>query len=200
MVARWNHRWKPKEDADLLRLAEEEGYSGEQLGEHFGVTKRSAEQRLYQIRRSMRANAGEQPCGRPRPWTEFDNERLMAAVGPDQRFSDKAFKPIAQALNRSPTACRTQYRLLKAAAVLAEARASRAPRQHQTRAEMAAAAKAARHGVAEPLTLTAEIFGDPRPGQSALDKKRAGIVEREYFEPHSAALRPKPTLPGGPLR
>lgn len=32
--------------------------------------------------------------------------------------------------------------------------------------------------VPEYATLTASFFGDPRPGRSALDKRRAGIVDR----------------------
>lgn len=47
----------------------------------------------------------------------------------------------------------------------------------------------------ERTSLTAELLGDPRPGQSALDKIRAGIVDG-----CSSYARPKPTLAWEPMR
>ena len=194
------HKWTAEQDADLLRLASEQQFTALQLAEYFRVTTGAAEQRLYYLRRKLRAEGILAPTRRPERWSDFDNERLLAAVTPGQRFSDKAFHSIAKQLNRSPSACRSQYRLLKAAQVLAEVRAARTSKPHRTRAEIGAAAKAARQAIAEPLSLTAAFFGDPRPGQSALDKKRLMIADPEYFDPRASQMRTKPTLAWEPMR
>lgn len=49
-----------------------------------------------------------------------------------------------------------------------------------------------------PRTISQELFGDPPPGYSALDRKRQEVAEIPYIDRRMAQLLRKPTLPGMP--
>lgn len=72
-----------------------------------------------------------------------------------------------------------------------------------THREIAArAARKIRDTQALHLDLTAAFFGDPLPGQSALDRRLAGIVDepvRDHRNSHILSARPV-TLPSAPFR
>lgn len=51
----------------------------------------------------------------------------------------------------------------------------------------------------DALGVTGGMLGDPLPGRSALDQKRAGIVEPERFDRRNCKVPLRPTLATGPL-
>lgn len=52
----------------------------------------------------------------------------------------------------------------------------------------------------EVLGITGGMLGDPAPGRSALEQKRAGIASPKYFDHKTPHERAKPSLPTAPLR
>lgn len=51
----------------------------------------------------------------------------------------------------------------------------------------------------DALGVTGGMLGDPLPGRSALDRKRAGIVEPELVDRRNCKVPPRPTLATEPL-
>ena len=116
----------------------------------------------------------------PRPWTpnEDDTLKRMAAEG-------SAWTMIGQAVNRKPNVCAQRYyRLLppelrsikSIAEINAEAVAMLDPETKaafERRDEMTAARDARDDKALAQGNYTPVFFGDPPPGYSALDKRRA---------------------------
>ena len=90
-------------------------------------------------------------------WTEEDHRRLCAMVEDGQ-----SWKEIGIALGRTEQACYTHHRR------------GHVPRGPKNRRRSLDSAFQARQAIAElpPRSLTAEFFGDPLPGRSALDQRR----------------------------
>jgi hypothetical protein len=104
------------------------------------------------------------------PWAPEDLKQLQQLVA-----DGKDWDQCAVELGRSAASCKSKYDYEKRCD-------SGVPRRPRVRSEepkerkaAIAAAVAARQQIAwlPPRSLTAEIFGDPRPGQSALDKRQA---------------------------
>jgi hypothetical protein len=89
-------------------------------------------------------------------WSEADHRQLCAMVD-----EGKSWEEIGAAVDRTPIACEAHYR-----------RGFRG-REPRLRRHAFDAAFQARQAIAEmpPRSLTAEFFGDPLPGRSALDKR-----------------------------
>lgn len=118
------------------------------------------------------------PQRRGERWTDAENAALLAA-------GDKAedWGEIGIGLDRTRWACKVQYNALKRGQVPGDAKpvTSRVLRQHDT-----ALAKQIRDTRPQHQSITAEFFGDPLPGRSALDRMRAGIVD-EVRAPYRSA-------------
>lgn len=114
-----------------------------------------------------------------RPWTEEDWATLkrMHAEG-------KTWSEIDKALGRPPRRSRSKWENERG--------------KERVRADRAAAAT--RLAPAEHQSLTAAFCGDPLPGRSALDRKRAGVADPEYFDPKVMHQPKRPTLYTGDAR
>jgi hypothetical protein len=139
---------------------------------------------------------------RSKPWTLNEQEQLEALVAEELKVTGHiAWELIAEQLGRSPVACKVQYNYQKRQKARPKLEAPPPAKLSHRLAKDAAAARAREESIrVAPLTLTARILGDPPPGRSALDRKRAGIEDPEYFDPRSAQMRPKVTLPARPPR
>jgi hypothetical protein len=131
-----------------------------------------------------------------------EQEQLEALVAEESKVTGHiAWELIAEQLGRSPVACKVKYNYQKRQNARPKVEAPPPAKLSHRLAKDAAAARAREESIrVAPLTLTARIFGDPPPGRSALDRKRAGIKDPEYFDPRSAQMRPKVTLPARPPR
>jgi hypothetical protein len=98
-------------------------------------------------------------------WTEAENIRLTAA-------GDKSgdFSAIGVQMKRSRWACKVQYLALKRGQGRGAASVSN---QRIARQSATALAKEIRDTSPQHRSITAQFFGDPLPGRSALDQ-RAG--------------------------
>lgn len=142
-------------------------------------------------------------------WTE-DQTKTLIRMGQ----AAEPWSKIAEATGRGIDACKAKWaeirtkenlpqRPQKQAAVTTKAR-RRKPRVDSPDAEVMVArdALAARpHAILTPRSLTARVFGDPPPGRSALDMRRAGIVIASEPDRRDVARMPPPiTLATEPLR
>lgn len=66
--------------------------------------------------------------------------------------------------------------------------------QGKIRVRAARAARAIQPACPEHTSLTSQFCGDPLPGRSALDRKRAGLADPEYFDRRMMHVPRKPTL------
>jgi hypothetical protein len=119
-----------------------------------------------------------------KPWTPEEREHLQQLV---QQLG-RAWKAIALKMpGRTAEACKRVYEdRFEAQVRLARSDARRA-RERQAEHERA---KALAH---EP-SITEAFFGDPLPGRSALDRKRAGTAEPQHFDRRTVHMPKKPTL------
>lgn len=119
-----------------------------------------------------------------KPWTPAEREKLLQLV---QQLG-RAWKAISlQMPGRTAEACKRVYEDRYAAQ-------SRLDRSHQRRAREKLAEQERAKAAAHEPTLTSEFFGDPLPGRSALDKKRAGISDEPRFDRRLMHVPKKPTL------
>lgn len=94
-------------------------------------------------------------------WTPEENATLLAAGDKGKEWGD-----IGVRLKRTRWACKVQYHFLKRCGSIKVSN-QRASRQNAT-----ALAKEIRETRPQYRSLTAEFFGDPLPGRSALDQRR----------------------------
>ena len=97
-------------------------------------------------------------------WTAEENAALIAAGDKGEEWGD-----IGVRLKRTRWACKVQYHFLKRGGAPEQPSNQRIQRQNAT-----ALAKEIRDTAPPARSLTAEIFGDPLPGRSALDKRGQG--------------------------
>jgi hypothetical protein len=100
-------------------------------------------------------------------WTDAENTKLLAAGDKGEQWGE-----IGLRLNRTGTACKVQYNTLK--------RRERGEAKHVSvqrirRLEATALAKEIRETRPQHRSITAEFFGDPLPGRSALDQRRVEV-------------------------
>jgi hypothetical protein len=98
-------------------------------------------------------------------WTADENAQLIAAGDRGEEWG-----AIGIRLKRTRWACKVQYNALKREGAPVKPSYSRAARQSAI-----ALAQEIRETRPQHRSITAEIFGDPLPGRSALDQRR---VER----------------------
>lgn len=142
-------------------------------------------------------------------WTE-DQTKTLTRMGQ----AAEPWSKIAEATGRGIDACKTKWaeirtkenlpqRPQKQAAATTKAR-RRKPRCDSRGAEVMIARDALASRTQTSLTprsLTARVFGDPPPGRSALDMRRAGIVIASKPEDGRTVRLPPPiTLATEPLR
>jgi hypothetical protein len=171
--------WTEEEDARLEALRAE-GRSWRAIGDRLDRSEASCSQRMTQIR----ARRGEMMKSRV-PWTDED----VAEVIRLREVEDLMWSEIDRRMQRPRGCSATKYDSLR--------RQPPKPRPKPPQATYQAHA-----------TLTGAILGDPLPGRSALDRKRAGIVDppvvtatgRPSFERLAAEMAARITLPGAPLR
>lgn len=179
--------WSQPEDALLLRL-HGEGLEWELIAMRFPRHTKAA----CQARRALLRSKNKDPQRVPQPqrrWSDDDNADLVR-----RGDAGEPFEKIGESLSRTRWACKVQYHALKRAKV-------ERPVTKQTlrEASLIKAAETRIHVAAlPPRSLTAEFCGDPLPGRSALDRKRAGIIDDEppRVDYRFTDLRPKPTLAG----
>lgn len=114
-----------------------------------------------------------------RPWTEEDwiaLQRLHA--------EGKSWAEIDKALGRPPRTSRSKWENERG--------------KERVRADRAAAAT--KLAPAEHQSLTAAFCGDPLPGRSALDRKRNGATDPDYFDRRTVHVPKRPTLYTGDAR
>lgn len=101
---------------------------------------------------------------------------------------------------RTPAACQQAWHVRQRQARIAKAAPAVAasPIRLKNWQDRRAREKAAEHERTAALTqqrsTTSEFFGDPLPGRSALDKKRAGISDEPRFDRRLMHAPKKPTL------
>ncbi|MGD5570931.1 hypothetical protein QUT12_22560, partial [Xanthomonas citri pv. citri] len=108
----------------------------------------------------------------------------------------------AQMSGRSIEACKQAYnshvrqrRLAEAApSVAASPKRLKSWQDRRDREKAAEQERARALALAQQRSTTAEWLGDPLPGRSALDKKRDGISDPEYFDRRHVHVPKKPTL------
>lgn len=106
---------------------------------------------------------------------------------------------------RTAAGCKQAYnthqRKVKLAASVPAAATPKRLKSWQDQRAKAKAAEAERLAVlAHQRSLTSELLGDPLPGRSALDKKRAGIADEVQFDRRVMHVPKKPTLFTGEAR
>ena len=132
-------------------------------------------------------------------WSVEEIEKLCAAVechGADWK------NVAAQMPGRTVEACKQAYnshvrqrRLAEAAPSVAASPNRLKSWQDKRAREIAAEQERARVlALAQQRSTTSEFFGDPLPGRSALDKRRAGIADPDYFDRRTMHVPKKPTL------
>lgn len=115
------------------------------------------------------------------PWTAADLDRLTALV----ESRKLPWPEIGAELDRGWAACKVQYfyqRRLRAQGRKPEPRRSMSYTQRDEALAKAEEVRASAGQWPEP-SLTAKFCGDPAPGRSALDRKRAGIVDPPPHNP-----------------
>lgn len=119
-----------------------------------------------------------------KPWSEADQKRLEDLV-----HAKWPWEEIGRRLGRTAIACKVRFHAARRGSARVKINRVHGNGWTARRAsdEAAAAARELRTHVS-PRTLTAEIFGDPLPGRSALDRRLA----------HAPA--PRITLPNGAER
>lgn len=152
------------------------------------------------------------PSAGPYPvWTPEEDARLLEKLAGRQGLGQKFWIGFAEEFpGRSFYALRQRYLVLRMAA---EGRKRIYPpkprvttgRERRTQRQIVHAALHARKAAErlQPASLTAALLGDPLPGRSALDRKRAGLADEPPAVDHRTAYyasRPKITLATEPLR
>lgn len=119
-----------------------------------------------------------------KPWTLEEREKLLQLV----QHLGRAWQAIAlQMPGRTAEACKRAYEDRYAAQ-------SKLDRSHRRRAREKLAEQERAKAAAHEPTITSAFFGDPLPGRSALDKKRAGVSDEPCFERRLMHVPKKPTL------
>lgn len=98
-------------------------------------------------------------------WTDEENADLIAAGDKREEWGD-----IGVRLHRTRWSCKVQYNFLKRQA---EGLPPKLSFQRMTREKATALAKVMRDTRPQHRSITAELFGDPLPGRSALDQRRS---------------------------
>ena len=173
------------EDRDLLLKMKAEKIPGKQIAEHFRVSVRAVDIQYERIRhpefkvkrelsRKYNTRSGLKGTWRPKPrgslrsgdrWTEQENETLLTRGDLGHEFGE-----IGKSINRSRWACKCQYHALKRGTAKSPAEDKRFKTAKETIDLRIRETLANRP---EHKSLTAAFFGDPLPGRSALDQKRA---------------------------
>ncbi|UPT93919.1 SANT/Myb-like DNA-binding domain-containing protein [Bradyrhizobium barranii subsp. apii] len=130
-------------------------------------------------------------------WSAEELAKLCDVV---ERYGAEWKNVAAQMPGRSVEACKQAYNTHERQRRLAEAAPSVAasPKRLKSWQDKRAREKAADQeratAFAQERTRTSKFFGDPLPGRSALDKKRAGIADPDYFDRRVMHVPKKPTL------
>lgn len=137
-------------------------------------------------------------------WSAEEDAKLLAACKGNIIRGEASWVKIAEGFpGRSFYAVRQRYLTLRnqiAGVVRDRDRKSR-PIVPRKRAPVVARFQPVPASRAAHKTLTSALLGDPLPGRSALDRKRAGIVDEVVVDHRNASIlnRPKITLPEVPF-
>lgn len=136
----------------------------------------------------------------PNVWSDEERQRLCEQVA---RFPGDWSRIAANMPGRSLQACKQAYHQDQRRSRMDQAAPSvaAAPKRLKSWQDKRAKEKAAERERAQALalerSLTSEFFGDPLPGRSALDRKRAGERDPGYFDRRLMHVPKKPTLSTG---
>lgn len=134
---------------------------------------------------------------RPDAWSTDELDRLRAAVA---RFGADWPRVAACLEGRSIAACKQAYntherqRKLDQAAPSIAHSPKRLKSWQDKRARERAAEEERARAARQARSVTSEVFGDPLPGRSALDRKTAGMDDPAGFDRRQVQLPRKPTL------
>ncbi|WP_036010653.1 SANT/Myb-like DNA-binding domain-containing protein [Bradyrhizobium yuanmingense] len=136
-------------------------------------------------------------------WTAAELDKLRALV---ERYGANWSRIAAEMPRRSAVACKQAYNTHERRKRLADAPPSVAasPKRLKSwrdkRAKEQAAEMERAIAAAQERSVTSEFFGDPLPGRSALDRKRAGIADPDVVDRRTMHVPKKPTLYTGEAR
>jgi hypothetical protein len=174
-----SQRWTV-DQLTLLEKLEAQKLPWRDIADRIGRNEASCQTAMTKLRKQRRREAGlPEVTVVKRAWTQREVEELLRL----REVERMRWHQIEKLLNRENSA-RTKYEALR--------------RARRKEALLSASDKPSEH-----LTITASVLGDPLPGRSALDKKRAGIVENLPPSNHREvyfASRPRITLATEPLR
>lgn len=158
--------WTTEDDEKILAM-DAAGLAWQAIAEEFPErTPAALKTRLSQLRR------GRSPSGKRQTWAP-EEVRLLVHLREVER---KTWVEINAVLGRkAPDACCNKYASLRRAAAPPTAAKFDGRSATRTREQAAFAARDAR-SAGGPISITAWVFGDPPPGRSALDQKRAGLA------------------------
>lgn len=152
--------WTPGQ-LTLLETLREAGTPWDETATACGHSAGSCSTTLSMLRRRRREAAGEgyPPPGRQRtingrPWSDSDVKILIRM----RKVEGRTFPEIDIALNRAEGASCSKWSRM---------------RSPEVKADVAPKPRPAPQARLYHTDLTAELFGDPLPGRSALDRKRA---------------------------
>lgn len=130
-------------------------------------------------------------------WSIEEISKLCEAVG---RLGADWTRIAATMPGRSVAACKQAYnsherrKRLDQAAPSVKASPNRLKTWQDRRARERAAEQERAAAFAQQRSTTSEFLGDPLPGRSALDKKRAGVRDEPSFDRRLMHVPKKPTL------
>jgi len=138
-------------------------------------------------------------------WSEQEDQQILELCTGKSLIGDEPWIGIAENFTgRSAMACRQRWFNLKARAEGKPPRARYRDRKANGRIQRRTHAEIVASKPAPPPPHTswaAEHLGDPPPGRSALDQKRAGIVDQPYVpDKRYSDYRPRITLATEPMR
>lgn len=148
--------WSEEQD-QLLKRLHTEGESNTEIARRLGRTERAIHTRKWVIGIA---------CGRhPQVWGKDEKTRLW-----QMREAGVSFEAIADALQRSVKSVESKHTQVRLAHL------NRGTRGRPTDVDYRMAERNARpeYSVGYAPTLSQTLFGDPPPGRSALDQRRAG--------------------------
>lgn len=130
-------------------------------------------------------------------WREAELDRLREMV---ERHGTDWPRVAANMPGRTVEACKQAFnsyvrkQRLAVAAPSVAASPNRLKSWQDRRARERAAEQERAAALAHQRSTASEFFGDPLPGRSALDKKRAGISDEPCFDRRMVHVPKKPTL------
>lgn len=174
--------WTKEECDHLIELKQQTNpkLTGDQIADRLGRSRKAVTEKYSKICYEMANGPTRRKPRKPRDpsksqpayernderWTEEENTDLVRRAD-----AGESYQEIGRVLNRTGWACKAQYGILKRGGT---ARLNQIDLARQADREAREEAIRQARAAWQPQSITAWLLGDPRPGRSALDQKRAG--------------------------